>query len=235
MLIENPWTKLRELTSARIAIGRAGNSLPTRELLSFQLAHARAKDAVWHPLDEALFADLQPVVLHSRASDRLTYLRRPDLGRSLDAASKETLNRGDYDAALVLVDGLSAEALERHGREFVQALGERLSAWKLAPLTLVRQGRVAVGDEVGELLGAAMAVVIVGERPGLGSPDSLGVYVTWAPRVGRTDAERFCVSNIRTDGLIPEVAAERVASLMMIARARQITGVVRGTGSIGST
>jgi ethanolamine ammonia-lyase small subunit len=205
--------------------------LPTRELLSFQLAHARAKDAVWHPLDEAMLADLEPVILQSRAVDRKTYLRRPDLGRVLDADSRKRLLGRGYDAALVLVDGLSAEALERHGRALVAALRERLSAWKLAPLTLVRQGRVAVGDEVGELLGARMAVVIIGERPGLGSPDSLGVYVTWAPRVGRTDSERFCVSNIRTEGLVPELAADRVARLMMMARERQVTGVSGAAGS----
>jgi ethanolamine ammonia-lyase small subunit len=225
MLIANPWTRLRELTAARIAIGRAGHSIPTRELLGFQLAHARARDAVWDPLDVAIFADLSPLLLQTRAHDRFTYLRRPDLGRRLTDASRGLLHPGNFDAALILADGLSAQALHRHARPFIEALTHRLTGWNLAPLTVVQQGRVAVGDEIGELLGAQLAVVIIGERPGLGSPDSLGVYLTWAPRVGCTDAERNCVSNIRSEGLKPEVAADRVAALMNSARQRQLTGV----------
>ena len=225
MLIENSWTRLRELTAARIALGRAGHSLPTRELLGFQLAHAKARDAVWQPLDVAVFAELKPITLQTRAPDRLTYLRRPDLGRRLDDESRARLKRGSYDAALILADGLSAEALHRHAIPFVSALRANLKGWSLAPLPLVKQGRVAIGDEIGELLGASLAVMIIGERPGLGSPDSLGVYLTWEPRIGRTDAERNCVSNIRTEGLAPDRAAERVAWLMNTARQRQLTGI----------
>lgn len=225
MLIENPWTRLRDLTAARIALGRAGHSLPTRELLHFQLAHARARDAVWHPLDTALFAELSPVQLTTTATDRLTYLRRPDLGRCLTEESTHRLQRGSYDAAVILADGLSAQALHLHAKPFLAALIAELEGWSLAPLTLVTQGRVAVGDEIGELLGARLAVIAIGERPGLGSPDSLGIYLTWQPRVGRTDAERYCVSNVRTEGLVPELAAKRVASLMNLARRKQLTGV----------
>ena len=225
MLIENPWTQLREWTAARIALGRAGHSLPTRELLAFQLAHAKARDAVHCRLDLAAFASLHPIYLKSAAQDRATYLRRPDLGRRLDAASANRLERGDWDAALILADGLSATAVHRHALPFIDALIAQLEGWSIAPVCVVEQGRVAIGDEIGERIGARIAVVIIGERPGLSSPDSLGVYLTWEPRIGRTDAERNCVSNIRPEGLEPALAARRVASIMRAARDRQITGV----------
>lgn len=225
LIIENPWTQLRDLTAARIALGRAGHSLPTRELLSFQMAHANARDAVWCPLDIATFAGYDPVVVKSQAGDRATYLRRPDLGRCLAVESRGLLVRGDYDAALVVADGLSATAVHRHGPSFIEALRAGLAGWNLAPLVVAEQSRVALGDEIGELLGARMVLVMIGERPGLGSPDSLGVYLTWSPRVGRTDAERNCVSNIRLEGLDPVVAGERVAGLMRAALVRSLTGV----------
>jgi ethanolamine ammonia-lyase small subunit len=220
MLIENPWTALRDLTAARIALGRAGHSLPTRELLAFQLAHAKARDAVHERLDWH-----NGILLKSAASDRATYLRRPDLGRRLARESADRLQHGDWDAALIVADGLSAAAVHHHATPFLNALVAELDGWGVAPVFVVEQGRVAIGDEIGERVGAKLAVVMIGERPGLSSPDSLGVYITWSPRVGRTDAERNCVSNIRTEGLDPVLAARRVAAIMRAARERQLTGV----------
>ncbi len=206
---------------ARISLGRAGNGLPTKELLAFQLAHARARDAVKNRLDIASFAAYRPVYVHSAAPDRETYLRRPDLGRKLATP----LERGDYDAVLILADGLSATALHRHAGPTLDALLPLLEGWRLAPVVVAQQARVAISDEIGELLGAKMSVILIGERPGLSSPDSLGAYLTWSPRVGRNDAERNCVSNIREEGLKPALAAQRIAMLMNAARGRQLTGV----------
>jgi ethanolamine ammonia-lyase small subunit len=225
LVIENPWTGLRELTAARIALGRCGHSLPTRELLAFQLAHARARDAVHRPLDPASLAIHSAVVLASAAPDRETYLRRPDLGRRLDPASAERLTKGDWEAAIILTDGLSATAVHRHGAALIDALTPELEGWRIAPTCIVRQGRVAIGDEIGARLGARLVVMLIGERPGLSSPDSLGAYLTWSPRVGRTDAERNCVSNIRGGGLDPRLAARRIAALMRAARHQELTGV----------
>ncbi|HVO88191.1 MAG TPA: ethanolamine ammonia-lyase subunit EutC [Casimicrobiaceae bacterium] len=224
------WTHLRDLTAARIALGRAGHSLPTSELLAFQLAHARARDAVHHPFDARAF---HGIVLRSAARDRATYLRRPDLGRKLDPASAALLTRGDWDVVLIVADGLSATAVHRHAPTLIDALRRALDGWKLAPVCIVEQGRVAIGDEIGERIGAQLAVVMIGERPGLSSPDSLGVYLTWAPRVGRTDAERNCVSNIRPEGLAPALAAVRAACLMRTARERQLTGVLNSSPLLG--
>lgn len=225
MVIENPWTGLRELTSARIALGRCGHSLPTRESLAFQLAHARARDAVHCPLDPSSLGITAPLVLASAAPDRATYLRRPDLGRQLDRASAQCLKEGDWDAALVVADGLSATAVHRHAKALIDALMPELDGWRLAPTCIVRQGRVAIGDEIGMLLEARLVVMLIGERPGLSAPDGLGAYLTWAPRIGRTDAERNCVSNIRDGGLEPRMAAQRIAALMRAARDRELTGV----------
>ncbi len=224
-MIEDPWTQLRELTSARIALGRAGHSLPTRELLAFQLAHARARDAVGRALDPSTFAGLRPLLLHSAARDRVIYLRRPDLGRRLDVESAGRITRGDWDAVLIVADGLSATAVHSHALPFLAELLKELEDWRFAPVCVVEQGRVAIGDEIGERIGAKLAVVLIGERPGLSSPDSLGVYLTWSPRVGRTDAERNCVSNIRTEGQDPAMAARRVAAIMRAAREQRLTGV----------
>jgi ethanolamine ammonia-lyase small subunit len=230
MLIDDPWTRLRELTAARIALGRAGHSLPTRELLAFQLAHAKARDAVWCHLDASALAEFSPIRLHSAASDRATYLRRPDLGRKLSATE---IKHGEWDAVIVVADGLSATAVHRYAGVVVDELLSSLAGWRIAPVCVVEQGRVAIGDEIGERIGAALALVLLGERPGLSSPDSLGAYLTWSPRVGRTDAERNCVSNIRSDGLNPKIAAARIAQLMQAARQQQVTGVhfcVPGSG-----
>jgi len=214
--------RLRELTPARVALGRAGHSLPTRELLAFQLAHARARDAVWRALDPGLLSELHPIYLRSAARDRATYLRRPDLGRRLEEGTR--LERGDWDAVIVVADGLSATAVHRHAGVVIGALRPLIADWRVA-ICVVEQGRVAIGDEIGERMGAKMAVMLIGERPGLSSPDSLGAYLTWSPRVGRTDAERNCVSNIRTEGLDPELAARRIAGILRAARELGLTGI----------
>ena len=217
---------LRTFTPARVGLGRTGHSVPTAELLRFQLDHARARDAVWEELEPASLGHPH-ILLRSAASDRRIFLRRPDLGRKLSADSLVLLQRGDYDAAIVLADGLSAFAVQRHAPPLLAELTPRLASedWRLAPLTVVLQGRVAIGDEIGERLGSRLAVVLIGERPGLSSPDSLGVYVTWDPRPGLTDAQRNCISNIRTEGLSYRAAAHTLHFLMREARVRRLTGV----------
>jgi len=231
------WETLRQHTPSRIAQGRAGQSLPTRARLQFQLDHARARDAVWLEADfeqlrdDLLQAALGPVlVVHTRAPDRQTYLQRPDWGRRLDAASVrqiEAMATGQTDLAIVVADGLSAFALHANLTRLLQALWPRLQAMglRLAPLTLVRQGRVAVGDEIGQSWQAQAVLLLVGERPGLSSPDSLGAYLTYAPEVGLTDERRNCVSNIRREGLSHELAAAKLAYLVSEALRRQLTGV----------
>lgn len=223
----NP-AKLRDFTPARVALGCVGSSLPTSELLALQLAHARARDAVHARVDpRALSLQLgRPcLIVHSAAPDRATYLRRPDLGRRLTEESRRILSaQGEkFDAAIVIADGLSALAVERHAGPLLGKLD--LSDWKLAPLVIVEQGRVAIGDEIGEALRASLVVVLIGERPGLSSPDSLGIYLTWNPRSGLTDADRNCISNIWAEGLSYEAAAHRLLSLITEARARKISGV----------
>ncbi|WP_084150876.1 ethanolamine ammonia-lyase subunit EutC [Azohydromonas australica] len=239
------WTRLRRHTPARIGLPRSGVSQSTAAQLQFQLAHAQARDAVHQALDLAALAQaLQPrglphVALHSAAPDRATYLQRPDLGRQLDADSRERLQAlaqttgpaasPRFDLALVLADGLSAQAVQAHAPALLAELLPRLrddaQPWRLAPLTLVAQGRVALGDEVGERLDAALVAVLIGERPGLSAPDSLGIYLTWAPRVGCVDAQRNCISNVRPQGLSYALAARRLAWLLREARARGTSGV----------
>lgn len=233
-----PWDALRRFTSARIGLGRTGASLPTAEVLRFGLAHAAARDAVHLPLDVAVLADAlqaahgRSVIVHSRATDRATYLLRPDLGRRLDEASATQLSttsalRGDgYDLAIVVADGLSPIAVQRHAPGLLDALRTLLpSTWYIAPPVIACQGRVALGDEIGELLGARLLLMLIGERPGLSSPDSLGAYLTWAPRIGRSDAERNCVSNIRPAGLDYVAAARRIAWLLGESHRLQLSGV----------
>jgi ethanolamine ammonia-lyase small subunit len=217
---------LRSFTPARVGLGRTGHSVPTAELLRFQLDHARARDAVWEELDPRGLG-LPHILLSSAAPERRTYLRHPELGRTLSAESRALMQRGDYDAAVVLADGLSATAVQRHAPPLLAELMPRLEAegWRLAPLTVVLQGRVAIGDEIGERLGARLAVMLIGERPGLSSPDSLGVYLTWDPHPGRTDAQRNCISNIRAEGMSYRAAADTLHYLMREARVRRLTGV----------
>ena len=234
----DPWRQLRALTPARIALGRAGASLPTHAHLDFQLAHARARDAVHDALDVQAVGDaltqagLQWLAVHSAAGQRDRYLQRPDLGRRLDQASRELLERRfgaapATDAVFVLADGLSARAVQRHAVALLGHIVPRLLAeeWSLAPVVVAEQGRVALGDEIGLHLRARLVVVLIGERPGLSSPDSLGAYLTWHPRPGRTDADRNCVSNIRPEGLTYERAAGKLCYLMIEARRRRLSGV----------
>ncbi|MFC5478696.1 ethanolamine ammonia-lyase subunit EutC [Massilia suwonensis] len=232
----DPWQTLRRFTSARIALGHTGISQPTQVQLDFQLAHARARDAVHQALDTASLAQAlatawpgEPLRLHSAAGNRNVYLQRPDLGRRLDDASRALLgpHAQGYDLAIVVADGLSALAIEQNAAPFLAALRPLLprDAWTLAPLSIVEQGRVAVGDEVGALLGARMVVVLIGERPGLSSPDSMGLYLTWAPRVGLTDERRNCISNVRPEGLPLQEAANKLHYLLQEARRRQLSGV----------
>lgn len=228
--------KLRALTPARVGLGRTGVSLETRDLLDFQRAHAEARDAVHARLEgAALAASLKEIVghevlqSHSAAADRAAYLQRPDLGRRLDETSRKALAgaapKGGCDVALIVADGLSALAVERHAVPLLVELLPRLAGWRMAPLVVVEQGRVAIGDEIGSALGAQMAVVLIGERPGLSSPDSLGVYSTWEPRPGRTDAERNCISNIRAEGLSYAQAAAELGCILTEARRQRVTGV----------
>jgi len=247
LVVANPWTALRRFTDARIALGRAGVSLPTQAHLQFQQAHAEARDAVHQALDVAqLTQDMSaawlqgapaPLALHSGAANRAQYLQRPDWGRLLHADSRarlQTLREADhsglprpFDLVLVVADGLSALAVQQNAPPFLEALRHKLAVmhWRIAPLCIVEQGRVAVGDAVGEALGARAVVVLIGERPGLSSPDSMGLYLTWMPRVGLTDAARNCISNVRPAGLSYEAAAAKLAYLLEQARSRQLSGV----------
>ena len=232
----DPWTALRSHTAARIALGRSGVSLPTAELLRFDLAHAMARDAVHTPFEiEPLRAALaahgfETLTVESAAPDRATYLHRPDLGRMLSQRSAALLADvagGACDVLCVVGDGLSALAVHRHAAALLIELRPRLEAQglRLGPVVLARQARVALGDPVGAALQAGCVVMLIGERPGLSSPDSLGAYLTWAPRPGRSDAERNCVSNIRPEGQPPADAAHRIAWLLAAARRLGATGV----------
>jgi ethanolamine ammonia-lyase small subunit len=240
-VISNPWQGLRRFTAARIALGRTGVSLPTSPQLAFQLAHAQARDAVHLPLDvpqlkhaleeEGVATSPSCLALDSAAPDRLVYLQRPDLGRRLSDQSRALLMAArpanPYDIAFVIADGLSSLAITRNAAPFlaqVMPLMEQEN-WKVAPLVIVRQGRVAIGDEIGQLLDAKLVVVLIGERPGLSSPDSMGLYMTWMPRVGLTDAARNCISNIRPAGLRYEEAAFKLHYLLSEAHKRRLTGV----------
>lgn len=229
------WQRLRALTPARIALARTGNALATDEVLRFALAHARARDAVHLPLDVAAlaaaldaagFAHLQ---VHSAAPDRVTYLLRPDLGRRLREPDRDALQaQGAVPAevCLVVADGLSARAVQAHAVPLLCAFRTLAAGrWTTPPVVVARQARVALGDEIGELSGARLVAVLIGERPGLSAPDSLGIYVTHAPRVGRSDAERNCISNVRPEGLPIDEAARRLAWLVEAALQRGLTGV----------
>ncbi|WP_158790708.1 ethanolamine ammonia-lyase subunit EutC [Granulicella sp. L60] len=224
---------LRDYTSARLSLGRIGVSLATSEGLAFQLAHAQARDAVHAALDvEGVSrrlctedAGLSVLSLTSAAADRATYLRRPDLGRRLDSASAGRLGAGGYDVVFVIADGLSATAVERHAIPlFSEVLRGLPEGWRVAPVCVVKQGRVGIGDEIGSLFGTRLSVVLIGERPGLSSPDSLGAYITWDPRLGRVDAERNCVSNVHGKGLSYEAAAARILFYCTEARRLELSG-----------
>lgn len=227
--------RLRALTPARVGLGRTGVSLTTRDLLDFQRAHSQARDAVHAPLDSAALAaeietSIRPGVLrlHSAAANREEYLQRPDLGRRLNEASQALLAQhptNNLDLAVVIADGLSALAVHRHAPALLRELLPLLSDLHLAPITIVEQARVAIADEIALALHAQISVILIGERPGLSSPDSLGAYITWDPKPGRTDAERNCISNIRAEGLTYAQAAAQLSYYLTEARGRRLTGV----------
>jgi ethanolamine ammonia-lyase small subunit len=233
---------LRRYTDARIALGRAGHSMPTAAHLALQLDHAQARDAVHLAFDAQTLAasvralGLQALTLQSAAENRATYLQRPDFGRRLSDESARSLaerHAGDarrFDLAFVIADGLSALAVHRHAAPLIKAMRARFDAaagetWSIGPVAIVAQGRVAIGDEIGDALAADCVVMLIGERPGLSSPDSLGLYITWAPKPGLTDARRNCISNVRPAGLGVDAAAAKLHQLLIQARVRRITGV----------
>jgi len=241
-VIHNPWARLRRFTDARIGLGRAGVSIPTQQLLDFQLAHAQAQDAVHKPLNIAtLLATLPqsdslsgpPLQLTSAAKDRAQYLQRPDLGRHLDTSSASQLHKHSaddaYDIAIAIVDGLSALAIETNAGPFLNALlpvlGQDKPPWHIAPLCIVEQGRVAIGDDIAQGLHARCVLVLIGERPGLSSPDSMGIYLTWHPGANTTDAGRNCISNVRPAGLDYTQACQRTHYLLTQARIQRLSGV----------
>ena len=221
------WTDLRRFTPARVALGRAGNGLPTAAHLEFQAAHAAARDAVHTSLDtvalrnELNAAGLPNIAVRSQAPDRRTYLLRPDLGRCLQDRSVIPLMPGAM--LFVVCDGLSAIAVQRHAVPVLRLAAPAQA--DAAPVVIVEQGRVAIGDDIGEAMGAEAVAVLIGERPGLSAADSLGVYLTWHPRRGRTDAERNCISNIRPEGLPPAAAAAKLLWLIGAMRRLRLTGI----------
>ena len=230
------WQSLKSLTPARIALGSTGVAIPLKEVLEFKLAHAHARDAVYSELNEAaLITALEPFqrpiyALHSKVQHRHEYLQRPDLGRQLHEASKkqlQTANVPPADVALIIVDGLSATAINNHSIPVLQHLIPLLlkAHFTIAPLSIVHQGRVAIGDEVGSMLNAKFSVVLIGERPGLSSPDSMGAYLTYQPTVGLTDESRNCISNIRLEGMSYQTAAEKIFYLISESFRLQYSGV----------
>ena len=226
----DPWALLRTVTRARIGLPRTGDALSTAAVLELAGDHALARDAVHDLLVSATLRDDlvgHPVVeVCSAAPDRATYLQRPDLGRRLAPASRDLLLPGPYDVVFVLADGLSARAVHAHGVATLRATLGHLVGWSVGPVVVATQARVALGDEVGELLAARCVVVLIGERPGLSAPDSLGAYLTWGPRPGRRDSERNCLSNIRPpQGQAVEGAAQTLALLLGEARRRELSGV----------
>lgn len=230
----NPWEHMRMHTAARIALGRVGSSMPCTEVLRFGLAHARARDAVHRPLDCALLQQelgaegFRRLLVHSQAENRQTYLLRPDLGRRLHEDSRAVLEGEARAPELVVVaaDGLSAVAVQKHALPMLRLMRQHLAAdWKATPVVIAQQGRVAIGDDIGAALGARLVIVMIGERPGLSSPDSLGIYLTYEPRPGRMDSERNCISNIRPEGLPYAAAAHKLAFLVRQALRLQLSGV----------
>ncbi len=228
------WEQLKRFTPARVALGRTGASLPTEALLDFELAHAKARDAVHAVLHVSEIAaevealGWRTMRVQSAARDRTEYLPRPDLGRRLNRG-QATLSLSQIhpgpEVLFVIADGLSALAAERHAVPLLASLKPCLAGWRVGPVVIAEQARVALGDPIGESLGAEIVVMLIGERPGLSAPDSLGVYVTYGPRVGRLDAERNCLSNIRPQGLTYELAAYRLLHLLEAARSLRLTGV----------
>jgi len=233
--VQDPWGDLKRFTRARIALGRVGSSLPTKEILNFGMSHAMAKDAVHLALDvdalklqiESLDCDV--ISLHSRAPDRASYLLRPDWGRRLnDQSAKLLIDQVEksIDVLIVIGDGLSSLAVQRHAAPMLNAILQSIpSHWKIGPVVIASQSRVALADEAGSLMKAQMVILLIGERPGLSSPDSLGIYLTYQPRVGCSDADRNCISNVRPEGLCYESAARKLIWLAKESLRLKLSGV----------
>ncbi|VXA54893.1 Ethanolamine ammonia-lyase light chain [Acinetobacter proteolyticus] len=235
---QDQWETLKQFTDARIAIGRAGCSIPTRALLDFQLSHAQAKDAVFQCLNIELLSEqlqqlgLNPIHVKSQAEYKELYLKRPDLGRLLCSHSIEQLQQvksdgQSYDICIVIGDGLSARAIEENALPFIQALIQPFSeqCWSLAPVVIATGSRVALGDEIAEIFQARMLIMLIGERPGLSSPDSMGLYYTWGAHSGCLDSQRNCISNIRPAGLSIPIATQRLLALMHNSKRLGFSGV----------
>ncbi len=231
----DPWAPLRRFTRARIGLESAGDALTTQELLKFQLDHAHARDAVHGSVDWArLAAELKPefetLEVHSCAPDRTVYLRRPDFGRRLMAESARMLaaraGSPPWEVVFVIADGLSSAAVERHAVPTLRDCMARLVGWHVAPIVLAQQARVGLGDAICLALDAQAVIILIGERPGLSVPDSLGMYLTWAPRAGQRDSERNCISNIHRDGLSYATAGVKAAWLLTEMRRVRISGTV---------
>ena len=244
-------TQLKALTPARIGLARAGASISTHDMLAFDRDHARARDAVHLPFDPAAIASrlderhIPSLCVHSAAADRMTYLQRPDLGRQLDDPSRQRLNlhrspdNEPYDLVVVIADGLSTRAVHRNAIAVVDSFQNHAAAhgWRWAPVVIASQARVALADEIGERLNARLSIILIGERPGLSAADSMGIYLTHAPRIGRTDAQRNCISNIRQAGLDPDTAARQLELLIAAAFRLGLSGVklkIDSRGVIGS-
>ena len=232
---DSPLNPLKEFTAARVGIGRTGTSIPTKQSLAFKFAHAHARDAVYSVLDiDGLSNDIKqfnlPVLLlHSKAGNRAEYLQRPDLGRKLKKSSANQLKEytGDYDVSIIIADGLSAAAINENVIGLLSQLIPLFTAanLKLAPVCFVEQGRVAVSDKVAHLLNAKLSVILIGERPGLSSADSIGAYLTYGPKPGLTDESRNCISNIRPQGLMFKPAADKIFYLIQEAFRMKLTGI----------
>ncbi len=236
LIQQDTWTSLKAHTHARIALGNVGGSLPTQEVLNFKLAHAEAKDAIFIPLDinelthGIAFFDLPLFTIKSRIENRNEYLKRPDLGRRLNEQSVELLgkNSQSFDLVFVITDGLSAEAVNVHAVRLIQAVLEEITEKYKIGIVLVEQGRVAIADEIGALLNAKMTAIFIGERPGLSSPQSMGIYTTYAPKIGLTDERRNCISNIHANGLSYELASNQLISLINQSFEMKYSGVNLG-------
>ncbi len=233
--VQDPWQDLKRFTRARIALGRVGSSLPTKEILNFGMSHAMARDAVHLALDvDALKVQIESMgcevlSLHSRAPDRASYLLRPDWGRRLNDQSAELIKglpQEKIDVSIVIGDGLSSLAVQKHAAPMMHAIQQSLpSKWNVGPVAIASQARVALADEVGELMNARMVILLIGERPGLSSPDSLGLYLTYQPKVGCSDADRNCISNVRPEGLSYETAAKKLVWLAKESMRLKVSGV----------
>ncbi len=241
LIQQDTWTSLKAHTHARIALGNVGGSLPTQEILNFKLAHAEAKDAIFIPLNINELTqkieqfNLPLFTIKSRIQNRNEYLKRPDLGRRLDEQSVEIIgkNKEILDLVFVITDGLSAEAVNVHAIRLIQEILPNIIEKYKIGIVLVEQGRVAIADEIGELLNAEMTAIFIGERPGLSSPQSMGIYTTFTPKIGLTDERRNCISNIHPNGLSYELASNQLISLINQSFALKYSGVNLGAGELG--